>query len=399
MMNRSRFKPIFCLFFFIFSLFFLSCPGPVAEPEEGTFTISFGTSIGRVAYPPNVPPGNNDDPTAPVIDDLRFEVIFAGLNGTRDETFEFIGDVPLRNSVAIGVYNITMNVYLLEDDSLYAEGAAIYNPVTIVSGPNPDIPVQMHSAVEGSEANPSGNGGTPPGNGGNPSEPVGLGQVMMLEVIKAPESISYEGLPVVLTGMEILIYFHEGGSEVLVFGDGNPWEAEFYTWPITERGRNDPTEWWGIGNDGISGKVPREYGVAEKNQIDYYLVWGSGTWARMVAFKALGVLDLQEIHFYSFPIKREYYIDEVVDFSGVVMELKYNTRSGRFDNTFVKDALGTDERRIVPFHPSWGYSINHPNIAGGLPFLRVYVGNDTIDGQPGSPRLVFRDYALDSILE
>ena len=401
-MNKSRYKhyssliftsyllPLAFFFLFISSFLFLaSCPGPGTYSEEGTFTINFGSSTGRAAYPPNIPPGANDDPAAPVIDDLRFEVLFTGLNGSKNETFTFIGNVPLRNTVTVGEYNITLKVYLLADDSLYAEGIAIHNPITIVSGPNPDIDVQMHSA----------------GPGGNPSAPTGLRPLPIVNMVvtKNPENNSYEGLPVDLSGLEVLITYVDEVSEVLKLDSENLGEVIFYTRPLPERISSDPTEWWGVGNDLLSGKVPQNYILAEKHQVDYILVLQQNTQYELWApLRIPGVLSLHEAYFISSLSKHDYYIDEIVDFTGMEMRLHYFTQIGRFGETIFDDISvepGTLYSLFVPFLPYWDWSINHPLTPEGSPFIRVYIGNDTVDGQPGSFRLVHSSYLINSILE
>ena len=129
-----------------------ACLGHQTEPGVGTFTISFDGSS-RAAYPPNIPAGTNPDPSAPTINDLRFEVSFTGIRGSGGETFSFIGNQELTSSVVVGTYNVTIRVFLRSDNSIYAHGAAINNPVTIVSGPNPNIIIDL---APGAQANITG---------------------------------------------------------------------------------------------------------------------------------------------------------------------------------------------------------------------------------------------------
>ena len=243
------------------------------------------------------------------------------------------------------------------------------------------------------------------GGGGNNYGPERA--IINMEVIKAPDSYSYEGLPVVLHGIEVLVTYADGSWDILTD------HTLFYTEPLPGRISDDPAEWWGTS---AASKVPPGYILAEKRQIDYTLCYNpTGREIRRAPLRIRAILDLEEIHFYSLLEKTTYYIDDIVDLSNVTMELKYNTRLGRFFNfgelvgdIELDDGLGTDHREIQPFHPNWDWSLNMPRSTNEMPFLRVNIGNDTNTGAPMGPvagpnmtpnvfRLVHRDYALDEL--
>ena len=250
------------------------------------------------------------------------------------------------------------------------------------------------------------NTGDDNGGGGEESNRFGPERAIInMEVTKAPDSYSYEGLPVVLHGIEVLVTYADGSWDILTD------HTLFYTEPLSTRVSENPALWWGVGNP-----VPSGYLLAEKRQLDYTLCYNpTGREVRRAPLRIRAILDLEEIHFYSTVEKTIYYIDDIVDLSNVLMELKYNTRKGRFYNfgelvglVDLNDGLGTDHREIAPFHPNWDWSLNVPRSVGEMPFLRVNIGNDTNTGAPMGPvsgpnmtnnvfRLIHRDYALDDL--
>ena len=134
------------LLFVLFSLFFAACPGPNTDKGEGTFTISLSESI-RAAYPANTP--GHPNPGAPTLDELRFDVTFTEVGSSRTQTFSFNGNEEIKGSIAAGDYTVSVDIFLLADDSLYAQGTAVDNPVTIKSGSNnPSIKVQLYGSYK-----------------------------------------------------------------------------------------------------------------------------------------------------------------------------------------------------------------------------------------------------------
>ena len=159
----------------------------------GTFTISFGGGQARAVYPPNIPPGNSSaDPLAPTLSELRFVVTFTELGGAVLDPITFEGTESLQGSVPVGIYNITMDVYLLADDSLYATGSAIGNPVTIAKGPNPAIMFQLAQA------------------------PLSSGKdIIIMTLLSPPTAPSYQGLPPDLTGFSMQVTYNDGSTGVI----------------------------------------------------------------------------------------------------------------------------------------------------------------------------------------
>jgi len=118
------------LLFFICNLFF-ACSDP-AGPEEtgglGKFTINLNGRSSRAAYPPT-------DPVS--ISELKFVVKFSS-GGSVVKTFTAERSDAIQGSIEIGTYDVTLEIFLLADNSLFVEGEAILptNPVTIVEGNN-----------------------------------------------------------------------------------------------------------------------------------------------------------------------------------------------------------------------------------------------------------------------
>ena len=149
-----------CLLLFSLIVVLSSCFSPYAE-DEATVTISLGgNTAGRMAYGPG-------EPGYPNVSDLRFEIVFTptGSSGSRKT---ITADGPrtdrIRGTVAPGVYDITMNVYLRVGDGhnyLYAStsvtpGAPVLSR-TIGPGQNQImISVGFNADVRGNgtEANP-----------------------------------------------------------------------------------------------------------------------------------------------------------------------------------------------------------------------------------------------------
>jgi len=107
------------------------------EEQEGMgrFTISLGGTK-RAAYPPN---------DSASLSELRFEVSFSK-NGTLAKKFSVDGSDTITGSIEYGTYDVTLEIYLIADDSLFAEGEAKTNPVTIGEANN-TIPVDAYKSV------------------------------------------------------------------------------------------------------------------------------------------------------------------------------------------------------------------------------------------------------------
>jgi hypothetical protein len=84
--------------------------------------------------------------------------------------------------------------------------------------------------------------------------------------------------------------------------------------------------------------------------------------------------------------KMEYYIDDVIDFSGVMIQIQYNDEKGFFatnnggDNAYlgsgnIGDMNGTVRRVTVPFNPTWDWSLNPARANQKKPFIQVSIGD------------------------
>ena len=121
---------VFLLSFVICCLLFCVCSHPYSSGEEGddgTFVINLGGSS-RVAWPPT-------DPAS--ISELRYVVNFSS-NGSVVKSFTAERTTIIQGSIAIGTYDVTIQIFLIADNSLFSEGEAMTpsNPVKINSGPN-----------------------------------------------------------------------------------------------------------------------------------------------------------------------------------------------------------------------------------------------------------------------
>jgi formylglycine-generating enzyme required for sulfatase activity len=123
---------------FVFSIIALSvslitCVNPLVSDKEksdgkGVFTIIIGnnnerTNNSRAAgYPPT---------TAEEIADLKFIVNFTPLKGGAAQTFSSTGSKDLKGYIDIGHYKVTLDIFTVSDNQIYARGVAEYNPVEI----------------------------------------------------------------------------------------------------------------------------------------------------------------------------------------------------------------------------------------------------------------------------
>ena len=109
-----------------------ACFSPWRGPEdEVAFSINLGNGdTGRMAYPPITVAGYPDLP------DLQFVIQFTSTQGGRGKTIvkNGLADSVIRDTIMRGVYNVTLDIYLLESpDEHYASGstlAPVYNPFT-----------------------------------------------------------------------------------------------------------------------------------------------------------------------------------------------------------------------------------------------------------------------------
>ena len=145
----KRFAIISSLFIFIFSLFFPACSSHHTEKEEekgmATFTINLGGGRSRAAltYPPDT------DPLTMAL--LKFTAKFQPVGGGSTIEFSSSGDdSSITGSIAVGQYNVTVDITVIANGSLFATGFAVEpatttpaNPVTIVEGSN-SISVQVN---------------------------------------------------------------------------------------------------------------------------------------------------------------------------------------------------------------------------------------------------------------
>ena len=225
---------------------------------------------------------------------------------------------------------------------------------------------------------------------------VGIRQgkdILSMRVIKAPDNISYEGLPVDLRGIEVLIDYVDGSPSQIIKD-----HTLFYTMPDTnaipgrmpypaqpgQPGRKNRYPTNGdtlIGDNMWSMDIPEDYPFAEYGVLDYFLAYNPANRELITApLRIKGVLDLEEIHFLKGLPEQVYYIDDMVDFTGVVVELKYNDRRGFFQTNNGRiaewgDKLGTPQRVETPFDTRWDWSLNYPRSKGAQPFMRLEVGN------------------------
>jgi len=108
--------------FIVITMALTTCTNPFSsdEKETGEFTISINANSSRMAYT-----------TTPDITKLRFEFHFEPHGSGTKNDFTVEGKSTLKDKVAVGHYTVTMDVYDLEDSSLYARGVADNNPVEI----------------------------------------------------------------------------------------------------------------------------------------------------------------------------------------------------------------------------------------------------------------------------
>ena len=119
-----------CTLLFALCCLLAACSNPAGKEGQGetaTVTINLGGSS-RAAWPPT---------DSASISELKYVVNFSQGNSVV-KTFTAQGSTVIKGSIATGAYNVTLEIYLLADSSLFAEGEAISpaNPVTISQGNN-----------------------------------------------------------------------------------------------------------------------------------------------------------------------------------------------------------------------------------------------------------------------
>ena len=141
-MKKLHFPGLFAL---IALLLLSTCSNPAGgkNVEEGTFTINLGAFSRSVDYPPDDSP-MGPNPSGPLLAELKFEVIFTDVVSSTEKTFTFASGQTASGKIAVGTYSVTMKVRFQLDNSLYAQGVALLNPVEIKSGANTNITIQVY---------------------------------------------------------------------------------------------------------------------------------------------------------------------------------------------------------------------------------------------------------------
>ena len=141
-MKKLHFSGLLAL---IALLLLSTCSNPAGDKnvEEGTFTINLGAfSRSALDYPPQDVPGGSSG--GPFLAELKFEVIFTEVVSSTEKTFTFMDGQTASGKIAVGTYAVTMNVLYEADNSPYAKGVALLNPVEIKSGTNTNITIQVY---------------------------------------------------------------------------------------------------------------------------------------------------------------------------------------------------------------------------------------------------------------
>jgi len=139
---KTFFRGTILLVFSVIVMALTMCSDPFApeEKETGEFTIRVNANNSRaVAYPPS---------TADIAA-LKFVFHFTPLSGSsgtaKDIPIE--GKSTTKGKVDAGHYTVTMDVYALSDNSLYARGVADNNPVEIKAGSAITINIDAFNAA------------------------------------------------------------------------------------------------------------------------------------------------------------------------------------------------------------------------------------------------------------
>ena len=133
------FNRLSLLFVIALIVFFAGCFSPY-EGGTGVFTINFGGSTSRAAYPPDIPPDYNN-PGHPQVSELNFIVTFSRQNGSFVKEFNSVGDDKITGTIEIGNYIVSVKIYLLSSGTLYAQGSTSY----AVKAGNNNIAVQINA--------------------------------------------------------------------------------------------------------------------------------------------------------------------------------------------------------------------------------------------------------------
>jgi len=265
----------------------------------------------------------------------------------------------------------------------------------------------------------SGDGDSPSDGGGG----IGVSRtVVSMEVRTPPAEYSFEGLPVNLKGMEVVFRYSDNSTKIITdytqfyTETKNPYRGSVNdstgNTPVTPN--TDPVNGriplWAqtvvdSNGDPIGlGSVPADYRFAEYGRLEYTLCYAHVNTPVPVRcdLRVRGVLSLQKVHVTGELKKKSYFIDDVIDYSGLWVELDYDTGIGRFwvDGVEVwgkkKDFnyQGTPHQERVPVYTEWDWSLNYKKAIKEYPFIRANCGNArATDGY----YFRYDDYELDNL--
>ena len=150
-----------CGILVIFSLLIAACFNPLSgKGGNAEFSISFGGGSGSggiskaVAYPPDENPGS--------MALLKFTAIFAPAGGGEAKRFSSSGSDTVTGMIPAGTYNVSVEITLLSNESIFAKGTAVNNPVAISAGSPNTIDVAVEQAKFSVTFDLNGGNGTVP---------------------------------------------------------------------------------------------------------------------------------------------------------------------------------------------------------------------------------------------
>ena len=114
-------------------LFIAGCFSPW-QGDMAAFSINLGGQSGRAV---DYPPGSAD------VALLRFTANFAPVGGGTAQKFSSNGSEKISGTIAPGTYFVSIDISLLENGSLFAQGEAVNNPVTLIPGVSSAIGVNV----------------------------------------------------------------------------------------------------------------------------------------------------------------------------------------------------------------------------------------------------------------
>jgi len=206
-----------------------------------------------------------------------------------------------------------------------------------------------------------------------------LKTVVGYTILKNPDCVSevqYEGFPIELDGMVVLVRYDDNSTEEVTAESGRlKVYPEYY-----QNNTATPSNSGIIGRGQLpNGDTYQEYGVVLVNngnaypvETDIYTGKSIGGIKFQIATK--NVKNVQEMHWTGNLGKKTYYSDDIPDLSGVSLEMRY--AGDNHDRLYHK---------VLPLPKNWAYWHFSERDDKDQPFIQIYLPNNTVSTDTVNP--------------